>query len=151
MNFGEPARYIVMVHVAVVVVATALAWVILGSVLFFNPLVDPVYQAMYAHPDAFPQVRRVPKTPRSLALIVAINVVKCSCYAVVYLLVERALPAAPLPRALMFGLVLTLTRMIPGDVDRAFLTTYPARAAWIELAIFTIGVFAIATSYAYWL
>jgi hypothetical protein len=136
-----------MLHVTLVVLLTAIAWVVLGSVLFFNPLVDPVYQEMYAHPDKYPQARSVPKSPRTLALILAINVLKCSCYAAVYLLVQSALPAEPLRRGLLFGLMLTLTRMIPGDVDRAFLTTYPAKAAWIEFAIFTIGVFVIAMSY----
>jgi len=140
-----------MLHIALVILLTAIAWVILGSVLFFNPLVDPVYQEMYGHPETYPQVRRVPKSPGTLALITAINLLKCSCYAAVYLIVVRCLPAAPAARGVLFGFMLTLTRMIPGDVDRAFLTTYPATAAWIEFAIFTIGVFFIAMSYAFFL
>ena len=140
-----------MLHVALVILLTAIAWVALGSILFFNPLVDPVYQEMYGNPDKYPQVRLVPKSPRSLALILAINVLKCSCYAAVYLLVVSSLPAEPVSRGVLFGVLLTLTRMIPGDVDRAFLTTYPATPAWIEFAIFTVGVFAIAMSYSFFL
>jgi hypothetical protein len=136
-----------MLHIALVILLTALAWVVLGSILFFNPLVDPVYQEMYRQPEKYPQVRSVPKSPATLALISAINILKCSCYAAVYLLVLPCLPAGPAGRGVVFGIVLTLTRMIPGDVDRAFLTTYPATPAWIEFAIFTVGVFFIATSY----
>jgi len=138
-----------MLHVALVILLTAFAWVVLGSILFFNPLVDPVYQEIYGHPDKFPQVRSVPKTPASLALISAINILKCSCYAAVYLLVLPCLPAEPASRGLLFGVMLTLTRMIPGDVDRAFFTTYPAKPLLIEFAIFTIGVFFIAMSYSF--
>jgi hypothetical protein len=140
-----------MVHIALVILLTAIAWVVVGSILFFNPLVDPVYQNMYRHPDKYPQARSVPKSPRTLALILAINVLKCSCFAAVYLLVLPCLPAEPASRGVLFGLLLTLTRMIPGDVDRAFLTTYPAKAAWIEFGIFTFGVFFIATSYSFFL
>lgn len=140
-----------MLHVTLVILLTAIAWVVLGSILFFNPLVDPVYQEMYRHLDKYPQVRSVPKTPPMLALISAINILKCSCYGAVYLLVLPCLPAEPVSRGVLFGVMLTLTRMIPGDVDRAFFTTYPAKAAWIEFAIFTIGVFFIAMSYAFFL
>jgi len=140
-----------MLHVALVILLTALAWVVLGSILFFNPLVDPVYQELYGHPDKYPQARKVPKSPRSLALILAINILKCSCYAAVYLLVLPSLPAEPVSRGLLFGVLLTLTRMIPGDVDRAFFTTYPAKPAWIEFTIFTVGVFVIAMSYSFFL
>src|SRR4051812_20682570 len=114
-----------MVHSALVIVLTAVGWVVVGSVLFFNPLVDRVYQEAYRHPEKYPQVRVVPKSPASLALILGINILKCSCYAAVYLLVFTSLPADPLRRGVLFGIMLTLTRMIPGDVDRAFLTTYP--------------------------
>jgi hypothetical protein len=140
-----------MLHIALVILLTAIAWVILGSILFFNPLVDPVYQNMYRQPEKYPQVRSVPKSPGTLALITAINILKCSCFAAVYLLVVPCLPAAPVARGVLFGGVLTVTRMIPGDVDRAFLTTYPATAAWIEFAIFTFGVFFIAMSYSFFL
>jgi hypothetical protein len=138
-------------HVTLVILLTATAWVVLGSILFFNPLVDRVYQVVYQHPERYPQVRVVPKSPRSLALILGINVLKCSCYAAVYLLVVKSLPAEPVSRGVLFGVMLTLTRMIPGDVDRAFFTTYPANLLWIEFAIFTIGVFVIAMSYSYFL
>lgn len=140
-----------MLHVTLVIVLTAIAWVVLGSLLFFNPLVDPVYQEMYGHPDKYPQVRSVPKSPRTLALILTINILKCSCYAAVYLLVLPSLPAEPASRGVLFGVLLTLTRMIPGDVDRAFFTTYPATPAWIEFVIFTFGVFVIAMSYSFFL
>lgn len=140
-----------MVHSTLVIVVTAVVWVVLGSILFFNPLVDRVYQEAYRHPEKYPQVRVVPKSPGSLALILGINILKCSCYAVVYLIIVTCLPAEPLRRGVLFGVMLTLTRMIPGDVDRAFLTTYPARLAWVEFAIFTIGVFVIAMSYSYFL
>ena len=140
-----------MVHVALGVLLTAFAWVILGSILFFNPLVDPVYQEMYSHPEKYPQARSVPKSPQTLTLILGINVLKCSCFAAVYLLVAACLPAAPVSRGALFGLILVLTRMIPGDVDRAFLTTYPATPAWIEFGIFTIGAFFTAMSYSFFL
>ena len=140
-----------MLHVTLVILLTAIAWVVLGSILFFNPLVDPVYQEMYRHPDKYPQVRSVPKSPRTLALISTINILKCSCYAAVYLLVLPCLPTAPASRGVLFGVLLTLTRMIPGDVDRAFFTTYPATPAWIEFVIFTFGVFFIAMSYSFFL
>ena len=138
-------------HVALVILLTAIAWVIVGSVLFFNPLVDPVYQEMYRHPEKYPQARSVPKSPGTLALILGINILKCSCYAAVYLIVVSSLPVAPVSRGVLFGLILVLTRMIPGDVDRAFLTTYPATPAWIEFGIFTVGSFFIAMSYSYFL
>jgi len=140
-----------VVHVTLVILLTAIAWVVLGSALFFNPLVDPVYQNMYRQPEKYPQARSVPKTPLTLLLILGINILKCSCYAAVYLLVLPSLPVAPVNRGVLFGVILTLTRMIPGDVDRAFLTTYPATPAWIEFGIFTIGAFFTAMSYAFYL
>jgi hypothetical protein len=140
-----------MVHGTLVILLTAIAWVVLGSILFFNPLVDRVYQKVYRHPENYPAVRVVPKSPSSLALILGINILKCGCYAAVYLLVVKCLPAEPVRRGVLFGVMLTLTRMIPGDVDRAFFSTYPAMLASIEFVIFTIGVFVIAMSYAFFL
>lgn len=135
----------------IVILLTAIAWVLLGSVLFFNPIVDKVYKEMYANPEKYPQMRAVPKTAKGLAIVLGVNIIKCTCYAIVYFLVWKALPADAVSRGLTFGLILTLTRMIPGEVDRAFLTTYPAKPAWIELIIFTIGVFFIAMSYSIFL
>ena len=138
-----------MLHIALVILLTAIAWVIWARSCFSTRWSTRCIRRL-RHPRRIRSTKGA-EIAGTLALITAINILKCSCYAAVYLIVVPCLPAAPAARGALFGIMLTLTRMIPGDVDRAFLTTYPATAAWIEFAIFTIGVFFIAMCYAFFL
>jgi hypothetical protein len=115
------------------VVLATVAWFIAAAILFFNPIVDKIYNKEEGHPA----VRSLPKAPKTIGMILTAVVIQSALWAGVYTLVESALPGSTVVKGLVFGGVLTVTKIIPRDVDRLLLTTYPGVRMTIE---FVIGI-----------
>ncbi|HVP77301.1 MAG TPA: DUF1761 family protein [Thermodesulfobacteriota bacterium] len=115
-----------------VLVATIL-WFIVAAVLFFNPFVDKIYRSEEKHAA----VRALPQSAKTIGMILLAVVVQSILWAYVYTLVSSALAGGRLCRGLTFGLILALTKIIPRDIDRILLTTYPRKRMTIE---FIVGI-----------
>ncbi|HUL22890.1 MAG TPA: DUF1761 family protein [Thermodesulfobacteriota bacterium] len=115
-----------------VLVATIL-WFIVAAVLFFNPFVDKIYRSEEKHAA----VRALPQSAKTIGMILLAVVVQSVLWAYVYTLVSSALAGGKLCRGLTFGLILALTKIIPRDIDRILLTTYPRKRMTIE---FIVGI-----------
>ncbi|MCA9704371.1 MAG: hypothetical protein KDK70_00820 [Myxococcales bacterium] len=107
------------------------AWFLVAGALFFNPLVGRVYRRQEGHPA----VRALPPGPGTLGTIIAAVFAQTVLWAGVYLLVEPVLGDTVLDKGLRFGGILVVTKMIPRDIDRLLLTTYPKGRMAIELVI----------------
>jgi len=115
-----------------VLVATIL-WFLVAAVLFFNPFVDKIYRSEESHAA----VRALPQSGKTIGMILLAVVVQSLLWAYVYTLIGSALGGGKLGRGLTFGLILALTKIIPRDIDRILLTTYPRKRMTIE---FIIGI-----------
>jgi len=134
-------------HFIFAVSAASLTWFIAAAALFFNPFVDRIYRSQEGHPA----VRTLPQNPRTIAMILAAVIVQCVAWVYVYTLVEDALPDALMSKGLVFGLILTLTKILPRDVDRLLLTTYPGGRMTIEAVVGVVCAFIVGLVFAYML
>lgn len=107
------------------------AWFLVAAALFFNPPVDRLYRAEEGHPA----VRALPQGPATIARILAAVLAQTAMWAGVYVLVEPVLGEDLLSRGLLFGGILVVTKILPRDIDRLLLTTYPKLRMTIELVI----------------
>lgn len=117
----------------IVVLSASIVWFILASILFFNPIIDKVYRSE----EGNPAVRALPKSTKTIGMILVAILIQSFLWAYVYVLITAALPGDKLAKGLLFSLILVLTKMIPRDIDRILLTTYPKKRMTIE---FVIGV-----------
>ena len=101
------------------VLIAAVIWFILAGILFFNPIVDKIYSSENNHPA----VRALPKSPKTIGMILTAVAIQSLLWAYVYALVVAAIPGSKLAKGLMFGFILVLTKIIPRDIDRILLTT----------------------------
>jgi hypothetical protein len=113
------------------VVTASLAWFILAAILFFNPIVDKIYTGQENEPG----VRALPKSPKTIGMILIAVFTQSILWSFVYYIVAPALPGERLFRGLVFGMILVVTKMIPRDIDRLLLTSYPKRRMVIEFII----------------
>lgn len=130
---------------ALAVLAATLTWFVVAAILFFNPVVDPLYRAQEVHPA----VRALPQAPSTIAKILLAVFVQCLVWAGVYLGVREALPGETLEKGAWFGLILCLTKILPRDIDRVLLTTYPARRLGIEFVIGLLCAFVVGWTFAW--
>lgn len=107
------------------------AWFLVAGALFFNPVVDRLYRTEEGHPA----VRALPQGPRTIGMILAAVLAQTVLWAGVYVLVKPVLGEGVLTRGLLFGGILIVTKILPRDIDRLLLTTYPKRRMTIELVI----------------
>jgi len=129
----------------VAILAATLAWFVAAAILFFNPVVDKIYRSEEQHPS----VRQLPQSPPTIGKILVAIVIQVVVWAWVFSLVAPALPVDTLERGLLFGLILTLTKMLPRDIDRILLTTYPSKRMTIEFIIGVICSFVVGLVFAY--
>ena len=109
------------------------AWFLVAGMLFFNPVVDRLYRTEEGHPA----VRALPQGPKTIGMIIAAVFVQTLLWAGVYVVIEPALGDSLLSRGLMFGGILVAIKIVPRDIDRLLLTTYPKLRMTIE---FVIGI-----------
>ncbi|NJO25558.1 MAG: hypothetical protein HC867_07055 [Bacteroidia bacterium] len=132
--------------ITAIIVAT-IGWFITAMVLFFNPLVGKIYASEENHPA----VKQLPKNASTMGTIALAVLIQCILWAIVYVWVKDALPASAVTRTFLFGTVLFLTKMIPRDIDRLLLTTYPRKRMFIEFAIGAVCCYIPAFSYVYFI
>ncbi len=123
------------------------AWFLAAGVLFFNPVVDRLYRTQESHPA----VRALPQTPKTIGMIIAAVFVQTLLWAGVYLLIEPALGEGLWTKAMTFAGILIAIKIIPRDIDRVLLTTYPKLRLWIELVIGCICALVTGLVFAWWL
>jgi uncharacterized membrane protein YagU involved in acid resistance len=82
-----------------------------------------------------PGVRALPKSPKTIGMILIAVFTQSILWSFVYYIVAPALPGERLFRGLVFGMILVVTKMIPRDIDRLLLTSYPKRRMVIEFII----------------
>jgi len=116
------------------ILAASVVWFIAAGILFFNPIVDKIYRREESHAA----VRALPQSPKTIGMIMAAILVQTSLWAFVYVLVSPAFTGSKLSKGLMFGLILVFIKIIPRDVDRMLLTTYPKIRMQIEFYIGTV-------------
>lgn len=127
-------------------IATA-AWFIAAAVLFFNPIVDKIYNLTANHPS----VRVLPQSPSTIVKILLAISIQCVLWAIVYCWVKDALPEETSQAGLIFGGIISLVKIIPRDIDRILLTTYPSKRMAIEFVVGIICAFVVGFAYAWWL
>ncbi len=126
------------------ILLASLAWFVAAGALFFNPWTDKAYRSQEKHPA----VRALPQSAKTMGLIVGAILVQVVLWSFVYVLVAPALPGTKLMKGLLFGLVLVATKIVPRDVDRLMLTTYPKKRLVIEFAIGMICAFVVGLVFA---
>jgi hypothetical protein len=132
-----------MMTFSLAVGAATVAWFVVAAVLFFNKPVDLIYRSEEKHPA----VRALPQGPGTIGRILTAVAVQCVLWAGIYLLVEPALGVGLLRKMLVFGGIIIAVKIIPRDIDRLLLTTYPARRMTIEFAIGVVCAFVVAAAF----
>ena len=125
--------------------AATLAWFVVAAILFFNPIVDKIYRSEESHPA----VRSLPQNPKTIGMILLAVVIQTAAWAYVYAMVKPVLPETPIMKGVMFGLILTLTKILPRDIDRVLLTTYPKKRMAIEFVIGIVCAVVLGVVFAY--
>ena len=129
---------------ATAVGAATVAWFVTAGALFFNRPVDALYRSEEEHPA----VRALPQGPKTIGRILAAVAVQCLLWAAVYDLVAPALKGGTVSDALTFGLIIVALKIVPRDVDRLLLTTYPKRRMLIEFVIGIVCAFVVGAVFA---
>lgn len=132
----------------IAIVGSTLAWFVTAALLFFNPWVDKLYN-LTANSAG---VRVLPKSPQTIMKILVAIVIQCILWALLYDIIKLALPGTGWMKGISFGGLLLTCKMIPREIDRILLSTYPIQRLKIEFIIggiccFVVGiVFAIVLS-----
>lgn len=133
-----------MTEYAFAVAGATGAWFVAAAILFFNKPVDAIYRSQETHPA----VRTLPQNPGTIGKILGAVAVQCLLWAAVFQLVADALPGGVLGKGLTFGLIIIAIKVVPRDVDRLLLTTYPGRRMAIEFVIGAICAFVVGVVFA---
>lgn len=121
------------------ILVASVAWFVVAAALFFNPPVDRLYRGQ----EGEPAVRPLPQSPTTVGNILVAIVIQCSLWATVYRWVAPALPTGAGSRVLTFGSIIVFMKMVPRDIDRLLLTTYPSRRMAIEFVIGCICAYVV--------
>jgi len=127
------------------ILAATVVWFILAGILFFNPITDKVYRSE----EHKPGVRALPQSPKTIGMILGAILIQVILWAIVYMVVGAALPEGKLEKGLVFGLILVATKIIPRDLDRTLLSTYPKKRMLIEFVIGIISALAVGVTFGY--
>lgn len=130
---------------AIAVGAATGLWFVAAAISFFNPIVDAIYRSEESHPA----VRRLPQAPATIGKILLAVLVQCLAWAWVYLTIEPALPEGLVSKGLLFGAILCATKIMPRDVDRVLLTTYPPKRLVIEIVVGVLCAFVVGLTFAW--
>jgi hypothetical protein len=125
----------------------SLIWFILAGILFFNPIIDKIYNKQATHPS----VKQLPKSPKTIGKILLAVTIQTALWAYIYTIISPSLPGDKLEKGLFFGLIIALIKIIPRDTDRILLTTYPNIRMTIEFVIGIICGIATGITFGYML
>ncbi|MEM6989836.1 MAG: hypothetical protein AAF721_05050 [Myxococcota bacterium] len=120
-------------------------WFVAAAISFFNPVVDKVYRSEESHPA----VRQLPQSPATIGKILLAVLVQCLAWAWVYQTVAPALGGDLTNKALLFGTILTATKILPRDIDRILLTTYPPKRLAIEFVVGVLCAYVVGFTFAW--
>lgn len=129
----------------IAVAAATVAWFIAAGVLFFNPPVANVYGSEEDHPS----VKVLPQVPGTMVKILGAVLAQCVLWAGVYVMIKPGLGEDPIMAGLLFSGIIVAVKIIPRDIDRVLLTTYPPKRLTIEFVIGTICAFVVGFIFAY--
>jgi hypothetical protein len=129
------------------ILVSTLVWFFSAMILFFNPIVGKMYQSEEDHPS----VKNLPKNPLTMGKIMLAVLVQCILWALVYNYVKASLPSTLEAKTLVFGSIILVMKMIPRDIDRLLLTTYPIKRLTIEFVIGGICAYLVAFVFTYFL
>ena len=129
----------------IAILIATVAWFLLAAVLFFNPIVDPIYRRQESHAA----VRELPQNGGTIAKILGAVILQCALWAWVYVTIADALPGEAMTKGLTFAAIITAVKVIPRDVDRLLLTTYPTLRMVIEFVIGIACAVAVGLAFAY--
>jgi hypothetical protein len=132
--------------IVAVLIASAV-WFLVAAILFFNPIVDKVYRSEEAHPA----VKALPQTPGTIGKILLAILAQSLAWAFLYTQIAPAFGGGYVPKGLFFGVILILVKMVPRDIDRILLSTYPVKRMTIEFVIGVICSFVVGLVFAYFL
>ena len=133
-----------MSYIAAIGAASA-AWFVTAGAAFFNPIVDKIYRSEEGHPA----VRTLPQNPATIGKILLAVAAQVVLWAAVYHWVKDALPASIAMRGATFGGVICLVKIVPRDIDRVLLTTYPPKRLTIEFIVGVLCAFVVGLLFAY--
>lgn len=128
----------------IAVLTATFAWFVTAAILFFNPWTDRIYNLTAGAPG----VRALPKSPQTIVKILAAILVQCILWALLYDILKPALPGTGWLKGLSFGGVLLTFKMIPREIDRLLLSTYPLQRLQIEFWIGAICCFVVGIVFA---
>lgn len=123
----------------------SVALFIVGGALYTNPLVGKIYKES----EGSPGLKAWPSVQKYLLLQYLGGLAMCILWAFVFYYVRSALPDQPLTAGLLFGLILTVTRVFPRFFDIWIQTTYPNRLLGVEIVNGTILSLIIGVVFAY--
>ena len=129
----------------VAIIVASVVWFIVASGLFFNPIIDKIYRSQ----DNQGGARSLPKTAKSVGMIISVILIQVVLWAWVYSVISSVLPGDKLEKGLIFGLILIATKMIPRDTDRILLSKYPQKRMLIEFVIGCISMMVVGTIFGY--
>lgn len=129
------------------ILISSAGWFITAAILFFNPIVDKIYGSQ----EAFAGVKALPKVPATVGKIMLAIVIQCVLWATIFKWIKDALPETLLEKTLAFGTVILVMKMIPRDIDRLLLTTYPIKRMTIEFIIGGICAYVVAFVFAFFI
>lgn len=121
-----------------------LAWFVTAGALFFNKPVDKAYRRFESHPS----VRQLPPSPSTMGKIVLAVALQCLLWAAVFVLIAPALPSGFFPRTLAFAGIIVAVKVVPRDIDRVLLTTYPGPRMTIEFIVGIVCALVVAAAFA---
>lgn len=128
------------------IIVASFVWFLVAGILFFNPIVDKIYRSQENQNG----VRALPKSPKTIGMILIAILIQVIMWAGVYGLINNAIPGnSRVEKGLIFGLILIVMKMIPRDIDRILLSTYPKKRMIIEFIIGAISCLAVGVTFGY--
>lgn len=128
----------------IAVTAASCGWFAAAALLFFNPFVNQFYKPAEAHPAVKPLAPGA-ATPLKILGAVALQ---CVLWALVYRWIKPGLPASTAGAGTVFGGIIFLMKILPRDIDRLLLTTYPAIRMAVEFVVGLVCAFTVSFTYA---
>jgi len=134
-----------IIRVLIAAGVATVVWFVIGLLLYENPIVAPAYKAH----EKKGMLKKWESMPKFLAVLVGVLIVQTLPWAVVYAFIKPVLPGMFLTNALVFALILFVTKNIPKFVDMALMTAYPGKLLWIEFINGSISSVLIGLVYAW--
>lgn len=129
-----------------ILVAT-ISWFVVALLLFFNPVMDKIYASTSNHAS----VKQLPKSAATMGKIIFAIFIQCVLWAFIYQWIVSTLDGSWISKGLLFGTIICFIKMIPRDIDRLLLTTYPTKRMLIEFVIGAICSYVVAFVFAYFI